>query len=176
MLFFAPKQHRGFSLVEVVVAVGIFAIAIVSVIGLMVPIRSSVVGVRDSDDASRLATQIQAELQKQSFTALSGFLDTPPADGLYASRDVSKVARGGDAKWGASSATFNPDSEKFYKVELIRNTTLSPDAATDANSGYLAFTIKLIWPAYSSTPPGGTSVVADASQQNVLLLPAAITR
>lgn len=171
-------KKRAFSLVEVIVAVGIFAIAIIAVIGLMVPIRASVAEVRDGEDASRLATLIQAELQRQSFPTIKGFLDTPPAAGLYASRDIRIVALGNDSKWGTASGSYNPDAEKFYKIDLIRDAILSPNSSThpDADSGYLAFTIKLTWPVFASAMPGSTSVPADARQQSTLLLPAAITR
>jgi type II secretory pathway pseudopilin PulG len=172
------RSSAAFSLIEVVVAVGIFAIAIVSIVGLLVPIRNSVSDVRDTDDAARLATLIQSELQKQSFPTIAGFLDSPPSDmnRLFASRDATKVGVGTDnAKWGVATATFNPDSEKFFLIELTRNTALSPNATFDATSGYLAFTIKLTWPAFASTPPGG-SIEASSSQQSTLLLPAAITR
>jgi type II secretory pathway pseudopilin PulG len=177
------RSSAAFSLIEVVIAVGIFAIAIVSIVGLLVPIRNSVSDVRDTDDAARVAAVIQAQLQEIGFQALArtgatpvglNYLNTMPAAGLFASRDGTKVGLGDDtAKWG------NPvsDEEKFFKVELIRNTTLSPDTnANDTDAGYLAFTIKLTWPAFASNPPGGPSVVASPSQQSTLLLPAAITR
>lgn len=181
--FFRPRSS-AFSLVEVVVAVGIFAIAIISIIGLLVPINRSVADVRDSDDASRLATVLQERLQSEvdrlktanSATYWSTFAGYFGATPLYASRDGSKLALGNSTVWGTANATFNPDADKFFKVELIRNTTLSPDPTTDATSGFLAFTIKLTWPVYSFTPPGGTSVAASESSQGVLLLPAAVIR
>jgi type II secretory pathway pseudopilin PulG len=170
-------RAAAFSLVEVVVAIGIFAIAIVSVIGLLVPIRNSVAEVASSDDASRLAAVIQSQVQALGFSALArtdatpagqDFLNSPPADGIYASRDGTKVGRGNDTtKWGSPVS----NAEKYFKVELIRNTTLSPDtAANDTSAGSLAFTIKLTWPAFV----GDTA--ASPSSQNSLLLPAAITR
>jgi type II secretory pathway pseudopilin PulG len=165
-------MRRAFSLVEVVVAVGIFAIAIVSIIGLMVPIQSSVAEVSNTEDAGRLATVMQerlqaevARLQKANpanyWTQFSAYLTggTP----LYASRDASKLALDADAIWNSVN------DEKFYKIILTRNDILSP-IANDAAAGYLAFTIKLTWPAYLG------STAASPAQQSTLLLPAAVTR
>jgi uncharacterized protein (TIGR02598 family) len=178
----APRRS-GFSLVEVVVAVGIFAIAIVSIIGLLVPINNSVADIRDSEDASRLSTTIQGELQKLSFATLKAVLDTPPvtdANRIFSSRDGNIVEAGRpDSQAPARTNVWDPqnvrtqaeeDALKFFKVELIRNDDLSP-AAGDAAAGYLAFTIKLSWPAFA---PNGDAIAA--SNQSVMLIPAAITR
>ncbi len=184
-------KRRGFSLVEVVVAVGIFAIAIISIIGLLIPINNSVADIRDSEDASRIATNIQGELQKLSFAALKGALDFPPTDEddiIYASRDGGIVEVGSPRSqsparinaWDPSDTTTNrsggertaleEDALKFFKVELIRNDDLSP-SGNDGTAGYLAFTIKLTWPAYATN---GEPV--SPSNQSSMLIPAAITR
>lgn len=174
-LSYSPR--KAFSLVEVVIAVGIFAIAIISIIGLLVPINSSVADVRDNDDASRVAGVIQSQVQALGFSALAradatppgqNFLNSAPASGIYASRDGSRVGLGNDtALWGAPVS----NQEKFFKVEFIRNTALSPNtSANDSNSGFLAFTIKLSWPAFA-----GENEISP-SAQNVMLLPAAVTR
>ena len=176
----SASRRSGFSLVEVVVAVGIFAIAIVSIIGMLVPINNSVADIRDSEDASRLSTTIQGELQKLSFATIKVVLDAPGAatSVLYASRDGSKVeVRNPPAPrvniWDQNNAGLSQveqDAFKFFKVELLRNDILSP-APADATSGYLAFTIKLTWPAFA---PNGDTIAA--SNQSVMLIPAAITR
>lgn len=175
-------SHRnngaGFSLVEVVVAVGIFAVAVISVVGLLVPINNSVADLRDNEDASRLALVVQAQVQQLGFSALArsdatpaglNYLNTNPAAGIFASRDGSKMGLGNNTSiWG------NPVSnkQKFFKVELSRNTTLSPDtSANDSTAGFLALTIKISWPAYNAN---GDTV--DPSAQSVMLVPAAVTR
>lgn len=173
----SAMKRRGFSLVEVVVAIGIFAIAIVSIIGLLLPIRSSVTDVSDTDDASRIASVIQSRVQSLGFSALArgdaspagqNYLNAAPAAGLFASRDGTKMGVGDStAVWGTGAS----NQDKFFKVELIRNTTLSPDtSANDTSAGFLAFTIKLTWPAYIG------ETTANAAQQSVLLLPACVTR
>jgi uncharacterized protein (TIGR02598 family) len=178
------KWKTGFSLVEVVVALGIFAISIVAIIGLLVPVNNSVTDIRDTEDATRLVTNIQGELQKLSFATLKFVLDNPPAtdaDRLFSSRDGS-IVEVGDPVAQTRANVWDPqgvrtqleeDALKFFKVELLRNTSLSPNSAPnlDANAGYLAYTIKLSWPAFGSN---GEAVAA--SSQSVMLIPAAITR
>lgn len=161
----AAHTH-GFSLIEVVVAVGIFAIAIVSVIGLLGPINKSVGDVRDFDNASRVVAAVQGELQREAQRiGLETFATTYlNQSAIYASSDGQKVAAGGN------TAVWDSDGEKFFAITLTRNTDLS-DPADDDKSGYLAFTIKLSWPAY--TPDGQQT---DSSQQSVMVVPAAITR
>jgi type II secretory pathway pseudopilin PulG len=180
------RVRRAFSLVEVVVAVGIFAIAIVSIIGLMVPIQTSVAEVSNTEDAGRLATVMQERLQAEVLRLQKANAGTYWADfagyltggtALYASRDASKLGRYSDASWGASNL------EKFYKIELTRNQILSPSGtANDDAAGFLAFTIKLTWPAYLSDTSSSLAETnpqtrpASPAQQSILLLPAAVTR
>ena len=157
---------HGFSLIEVVVAVGIFAIAIVSVIGLLGPINKTVGDVRDFDNASRVVAAVQGELQREAQRiGLETFATTYlNQSAIYASSDGQKVAAGGN------TSVWDSDGEKFFAITLTRNTDLS-DPADDDKSGYLAFTIKLSWPAY--TPDGQPTA---SSQQSVMVVPAAITR
>lgn len=77
------RATRAFSLVEVVVAVGIFAFAVIAIIGLLLPNTRAVDERIESDIARRLAENVQFELQRyarvvalaQSGTARKGFDD-----------------------------------------------------------------------------------------------------
>lgn len=198
----ALLRKKGFSLVEVVVAVGIFALAIVGVIGLLSPTNKAIADVSDSDNATRVVSAVQQGLQQMAasgrFTTVGsvvgvgssaintndGFIwataPADPSDGtalptgttrftLYASRDGGKVGLTGDTVWGGVN------TEKYFEIMLIRNTTLSPNtAATNADtaSGYLAYTMRIRWPAYT---PDGTEFKAH-TQKSVLIVPGAITR
>lgn len=165
---------HAFSLVEVVVALGIFAIAVISVIGLLVPINQSIADVQDSDDASRVSQAIQAELQKALFTDVQGFISGNTI--LYASRTGDIVATDTDAKWdvdGAGGVTLEEHALKFFEIELEPNEILSPGGTTAAyNGGYLAFTIQMRWPGYSAN---GVKF-NQREEQSLLVIPAAIVR
>jgi prepilin-type N-terminal cleavage/methylation domain-containing protein len=173
------QTRRGFSLVEVVVAIGIFAIAVISVIGLLSPINQSVAEVKDGDDATRIVAIIQAELQRLGVTSVNGYIVA--ATPLYASRDGAKI--GPDvsiAPWATnvpdlnasgSVETFEVNAQKFFEIRLRANANLLFTPATD---GFLALNIELRWPAYTGE---GAKLIGDAAeQQNVLIVPVAITR
>lgn len=171
------KTNKGFSLVEVVVAVGLFAFAVVGVIGLLAPTNRAISDVTDNDAASRAISSIQDGLQRAGFSVVQGALTTnsPPAEADFkfaASKNGQKVG----LKAGGTGSPFSNAQvgEQFFEFALVRNTTLSPNSGTqlDANSGYLAFYIVLRWPAYL---PNG-AVVSDSTQKNVLVVPAAVTR
>ena len=172
----ASGARKGFSLVEVVVAVGIFAIAVISVIGLMVPINQSVANVKDGDDASRIASIIQNELQRLGIGAVNGFIGSP--NSLYANRTGSKVGLYASTVWNSdvpdlngNSAVdpFEKDAQKFFEIKVKASPTLPFTAASD---GYLAVNIEIRWPGYTAD---GNKFSA-TEQQSILIVPAAITR
>ena len=179
----SPK--KAFSLIEVVVAVGIFAIAIVSVIGLLVPISQSVVDVREGDYAARLVTLAQSQIQRLPYSTVKDYLNNPPADNpssvpalasdtrLFASMDGSKFGPAKDASiWNPSDQLSEQQQRAlmFFKIKLERNSTLSP-AANDDTAGFLAFNMTVTWTVYN---PNGQGV--STPQQSTLIIPCAITR
>ena len=169
----AFRAKNAFSLVEVVVAVGIFALAIVGVIGLLSPTNKAVADVADSDAASRAISAIQSGLQQSGFTLVKSKLTTgaaTPQYVFYASKSGDKVG----LAYGQTGSPFASLAEQFFEFALIRNETLSPSspATADDSAGFLAFTISLRWPAYLAD---GRPFAA-TEQKSVMIVPAAITR
>jgi uncharacterized protein (TIGR02598 family) len=171
-------RRRAFSLVEVVVAIGIFALALASVVGLVAAVTKRVNEVSESDDASRLLVNLQAKLQAVSFAdirAYMGDVTGKSADNrIYASRDGSLLGRGDQtAVWnvnGTAGIQAEEDALKYFLVEMRPNELSDPN--DDATAGYLAFTVRLIYPAYL----GDGTPVTDSSQQSILVMPVAVTR
>jgi type II secretory pathway pseudopilin PulG len=177
------RSQRAFSLIEVVIAVGIFAVSIVAVIGLLAPANKSVSEVRDADDTTRVVNAVQSQLQSLAettagFTQVAGFLqDSAPADPangsswsgasytLYANRDGSKVAL------GTNTTVFTQPAQKYFEIVLIRNTALSLKTS-DTSAGFLAFTMRIRWPAYTADGNEFTQ----HTEKSVLLVPAAVHR
>jgi len=156
------RKVSGFSLIEVVVAVGIFALAIVGVMGLLGPTSKNIADVADSDAASRVITAIQTQLQTAGYTSVSGNL----AKTFYASKSGDIVGASDSPVW---SQTGIGNKDKFFEFTLVRS-DLSP-VGNDTTAGFLAFTIVLKWPAFA-----GNGVAMDNSQKSVMVVPAAITR
>lgn len=132
-------RDRAFSLIEVVVAVGIFAVAVISIIGLLLPNTQAVTEKIESDVARRLMENVQAELQRhaRSVTAAQPstrkglddfdnlFFAGAPAGRtnsiyLVATRDGSRVLLTGEDPYRAWNDTYNnayqPDASGNYSI------------------------------------------------------------
>ena len=142
----------AFSLLEVVVAVGVFAIGIVAILALFAPAAKSVSANAEAEAAAAVAQALAADLQRRvvpadadPFAAVTALLKKSIAGGheltadnaradydiardpqlLFANRDGTKIGTFADTTvWG----TPNSNREKFFEIALIRNETLSPPA------------------------------------------------
>jgi prepilin-type N-terminal cleavage/methylation domain-containing protein len=145
----------GFSLIEVVVAVGIFAVGMVAVIGLFTPVARSVASSADAEIAARVADALRLKLQTMPFSDVAKLLKNSTAtshelavlDGridyslasdpqlLFASHDGSKIGLSSDPVWRVPPAGRSPDRDKYFEIALIRNEAVSPKPGTtiDAN-------------------------------------------
>ena len=151
-----PRRLRpgsAFSLLEVVVAVGVFAIGIVAILALFAPAAKSVSANAEAEAAAAVAQALAADLQRRvvpadaaPFAAVTALLKKSTAAGgheltsdnaradydiardpqlLFANRDGTKIGTFADTTvWG----TPNSNREKFFEIALIRNETLSPPA------------------------------------------------
>lgn len=177
----------AFSLLEVVAALGIFAIGMVAVVGLLAPVTKSVSTVGDAEAAARAAAAVRSRLQAiaavdfnraLALVQAPAAIRTKDADGAYNPNDGAKhpaVLFGkpsGDvglydatARAWLDSTVPTPrtvaNAEKFFEIDLIRNETLSPVAA-DATAPMVAFTIRVRWPAFLAAP-GGAAVQVGAN-------------
>jgi len=153
------RAARAFSLIEVVAAVGIFAIGMVAVIGLFAPVAKSVGSLVDAEAAANVADLVTARLQGQDLAAVGQLLkvstgpnrhqltdadnspNTPAADPrldpqlLFASRDGSKIGLYNDPVWIDPLTRQPSDLEKFFEIALIRNEALSPPATVTDSDG-----------------------------------------
>jgi type II secretory pathway pseudopilin PulG len=140
-------------LLEVVVAVGVFAIGIVAILALFAPAAKSVSANAEAEAAAAVAQALAADLQRRvvradaaPFAAVTALLKKSTAAGgheltndnaradyditrdpqlLFANRDGTKIGTFADTTvWG----TPNSNREKFFEIALIRNETLSPPA------------------------------------------------
>lgn len=149
-----PVAARAFSLIEVVVAVGIFAIAMVGVIGLFAPVARSVGNSADAEAAARVADALRAKLQSMPLAEVALLLKNSSAAGheittddgridydltrdpklLFANRDGSKIGPYADPIWINPTTRRNWDGEKFFEIALVRNETVSPKPGTVTNA------------------------------------------
>jgi prepilin-type N-terminal cleavage/methylation domain-containing protein len=181
------RSRRGFTLIEVVVAVGVFAVGIVAVLGLLSPVSRSVAAVADRDKAAQLGDAIQTELARlrdsqtatASLTKLDVFAALVPAGGtlnLVASRDGAHAIRESDA--GNDTVTGSPPGiakrDRYFLVVVSRQP--SPLGDYTDGSGFLALTLTVKWPYQIATGAGADdATAADLTQASVLILNTALS-
>lgn len=152
-----PAQG-AFSLIEVVAAVGIFALSMVAVIGLFAPVAKSVSSAVDAEAATNVASLLTDYLRRQPFESVDARLknstgatthqltDADNAPGtnaadprldaqlLFASLDGSKIGAYNDPVWNvaatAGAQALPRDDEKYFEIALIRHEAVSPPQTT----------------------------------------------
>lgn len=154
------RAHSAFSLIEVVVAVAIFAIGMVGIIALFAPVAHSVNTTSDNEVAARVADALRVKLRTMPFATVAGMLKqttasshelvvndqksdydpTKDAQVLFANRDGTKIGFYSDAIWLDATTRRNTDREKFFEIALIRNERISAKATTTTGSDGAATT------------------------------------
>ncbi len=169
-----PRQ--AFSLVEVVVALGVFAAGIISVLALFGSLASSARANREGEAAACIADALSSRLRTLPFETVVASLRTatkPDDDAaasqnlFYASLAGDRIGQDGDPVWNGS------DRDKFFEITLIRNEQLSPQGR-DADAAWITFNARVRWPAFR--PPGSGAAVRETGRMQVLLLPGSVRR
>jgi prepilin-type N-terminal cleavage/methylation domain-containing protein len=186
--FFVATRRRGFSLIEVVAALGIFAIGMIAVLGLFAPVTKSVAGVSDAEAAARVADAVRARLRSMPFAAAAALVQDVTdvrkndSDGTYNPNDGTRhpgvifgrlngevgfyngsavVPAWYDYDYSSTPPRARPfvDADKFFEIDLIRDETISPKAG-DPTASMIAFHVRVRWPAFVRTSP--TTAVSGA--------------
>ena len=171
------KPARGFSLIEVVAAVGVVAVALVAVLGLMTATTRSAGDVADAQAAARLTEGIQGELERlQADLGLDGLAAVVPRTGstaplqLVAARASLRVLRSDGAAPAADHALNDPvlpgiaNRDRYYLIEV----TQLPGLEYAPGAGFLAVSVRVTWPyrlAAGPPTPGDTTVEADPTRE-----------
>ena len=147
MTFETSKSPQAFSLVEVVLSLGIFSVLILTVIAMLSPTLRTLRETEEAAAVERIPTLLHAEL-----TSLNGFpLWSPegPDRPVYVDQE--------------SRALFTAESagddlrNRFYRVEL-RPANDHPYRPGDP---YRLFEAHLYWPAVQLTGPSGEGILRD---------------
>jgi len=173
----ARREPGGFSLLEVIVAVGIAAVVLVTLLGWFGPAVRSAAATADAQTAAGLADDVQLELERlQAVLGLDGLaVAVPPAGAngalpLVATRDGRRVR---------CAATPDPSADRplddatlpgiawrdrYFLAEVVR----SEDLPYQAGAGFLALTVRVTWPfrlPAGPPTPGVTVPAADPSRE-----------
>lgn len=138
------KTRRGFSLIEVVVAIGVLAVGLTSVLGLMASTVKAIAVANERAGAERALTDGVAELERLGFAAAAAKVTAPNAAPANEAR--FHVSRDGTRSgWGG---TLGAD-DRYYVVTVFRVESLSP-SSSDATGAGLAVQVRVEWPATSA--------------------------
>ena len=190
-------------MIEVVAAVGIFAVGMIAVLGLYTPVAKSVSNSSEAETAARVAASVTSRLHATDFSAVAAVLKTSaelqandasptynPADGKDAK--VMFATPAGEAglydatkkAWLDSAGNALAARDMFFEIALVRNDALSP-VDNDLTAAYLAFNVRVRWPVFRPSATGAAAqpgsgqtgaVTYDHSQQQVIFFSASVTR
>ena len=144
------KAPSAFSLVEVVLAIGVFAITIVTVLGLLTPLAREVREIRDRQAASKTTGAIDQELNRlgyEFFVNMGSFdLEQEVVDMVV--RYDGSLATALQPASAANNPRTIPDENQYF---LARAETF-PDGSNLAFQGapnpdaHVAFRVTVVWP------------------------------
>jgi len=176
-----PSSRRfAFTLLEVVVALGLLAASVMFTVSLQSSISRSIAETAESARAAQLVDAILVELQR----IRDAPVENGPGDRLQAlaaiipgAQDSSSLrlvgARNGTVVFRETDLDASPTridaADRFYLVE-VRQQPVPLDYVRGA--GFLAFTLKISWPYRPSPGPPGKS---SPSRGSSLVFNAAIT-
>jgi prepilin-type N-terminal cleavage/methylation domain-containing protein len=162
-------QTPGFSLIEVIIAVGIFAVAVSAMLGLLPALTRQAATSADTLNASRLSDAIRVELRR---LALAGSFDslvaqvqplaTPlPATLLFAAtRDTANLHA--LEYQPPASAEQIPAEAQYFLIEAWR--FVDAPLAFEAGGVVLALHVRVSWP---YRVPGALAVTPLADREQL---------
>lgn len=132
---------QGFTLVEVIVAVGIFALAVAALLALLPAIGQQTAAAREAEVAARLPDGVRLQLQR---LVPRGSYAAFVATALVAERDGTNVR----------PAPTEPDGlEQYYLIEVTPFPADAPLGYNPANP-LLPLRVSISWPYRPPSAPG----------------------
>jgi prepilin-type N-terminal cleavage/methylation domain-containing protein len=168
-MFCHRAKNLGFSLLEVIIAVGVFAVAVSAMIGMLPSLTRQSAVSADTLNALRLPGALRLELERMAF--VGGFdalavqtkplaIPLPDTCALVASRDASRV----------HALTYEPplsadqlESDAQYFLIETWSFTEAP-LAFETGGAVLPLHIRVSWPFHI---PGSLAVTPLANRQQV---------
>ena len=176
-LRFQVSSSPAFSLLEVVIAVGIFATAVVTLLALLPATLRESADSLDTQIALRLPGAIETELRRlvaaQGFDALAARIPvmnaTPDHGELLVA--IGATHQGDDVR--RLAAGESPVRDQYFLIELQR---FGPGPlAYEAAGAVLALNVRVSWP-YRQLTPGGLTAARPATERQTLTFTLALNR
>lgn len=163
------KSSRSFSLIEVIIAVGVFAVAVVVILALLPSLSRQAADSADALVAQSLPDSVRVELAR---LATGGGFDTlanrlpvmaaPLVDGLalVAARDARRLYSADYLPPPVAGQL--PQAEQYFLVEVWRFS--QPPLRFDPSATVLAVYVRVSWPYWN---PGATTATPLASRSQL---------
>lgn len=164
---FPVARVAAFSLLEVIVALGVFSGAILVIIGLSSPLQRSVSDIVDAEVAASLVKNIESELQRIGYARLMASpllprLSDASEDPLifFATPDGNRVLIDIDADNPLNSGEHPgiAERDRYFRIRLVGT------SVPDPSSGWLSIRGDVSWP--YRIPAGPTTADATAAGQD----------
>jgi uncharacterized protein (TIGR02598 family) len=149
----APGLHRGFSLIEIVLAIGVMSFAIIAILGLLSISFSSSKGSVDESLISAMARQVVASLQQQRFSGNTLF--TNVTSGSDSKVLTNYFDANGEILTGSTGALYQCDvtAQAVAKGQRGDTNGLGPDPEVAPTAPCLLdLKLKFSWPVTAITP------------------------
>ena len=127
---------KGFSLIEIILALGILSVALLIVFAVFTPFLSRTGDVIEYGKVDRIANLITTEIQSLAYDEVISILNQEVP--LFANRAGDTVVSDNDPELDERL----PQADRYYVIRLIRNGDLSP-IGKDDRAGYVAFQINI---------------------------------
>jgi hypothetical protein len=172
--FMTGQRRRAFSIIEVVIATGIFAVSITVILALLPASVRQLADSHDAANASRLGDAIRLETQhlatQNGFDALAGSI--PVMDSSFDTGLLLAASR--------DSADVRPVDfvepvlrDQYFLIELRRFP--AGQLAYDSSAACLALSVRVSWP-YRVLTPTGLSAPTEATHRQQLFVTVVIQR
>lgn len=157
-------RHHGFSLVEVVIAIGIVAGAVAVILRLLPTIARETADSADAQTAIRMAGSVESQLQSEAATGLGGLAGLIPV--MQSDPDVGRhyVADRDGVDLRIDPA--GNDGKGQYFLVVVRRYQ-SGALAYDGQGAFLAVNVVISWPYRLPTASGLTAATGASDRRNV---------
>jgi type II secretory pathway pseudopilin PulG len=167
-----PAGSSAFTLLEVVVAIGILAVTLIALLGLLAASTRPAGVIADTQVAAHLGENIQDELERlKAGLGLDGLAAMVPPGGsaaplqLVATRDGLRVLRADGTAAAAGNPLNDPlrpgiaNRDRYYLAEV----TQQLDLPYAPGAGFLAVSVRVTWPyRLAAGPPTTEATAVDA--------------
>lgn len=158
------RDERGFSLVEVIIALGLLAGVLITISGLFVVGAKQVKSGRTSSEALAVAKEIHENMYGWGYSQLWGMFGY---DGQSANYTVDTRSCAACGAWQTTlAAKLGPASYANIEVDSVANSTGAINNFADASGAILAKTVRVTVTVYWTEVPGRERSVTLGTTRN----------